>query len=252
MSRSARKYSTSGIYHVMLRGNGLQLIFEDDIDRFYFLKKLRKYKAEYSCEVLAYCLMENHVHLLLSDSNGNMSEFMHRLAGRYAAYFNDKHERVGHLFQDRFKSEVIESEEYLCTCFKYILMNPVKAGQGPANKYAWSSYSEYINFPVNTDTQAMLELLGGISGFLAFMNQNQESPAIVMDVSLSDKSSENDIIQIARSVSGYNELHQIASLPKLERDNLLRRKKEAGLTIRQIERLTGISKSVVSRVISNT
>lgn len=128
MSREVRKYSESGYYHVMIRGVNKQIIFESDTDKTFFIDSLMIAKAKYEIKVIAYCLMENHVHLLIKDNIGDLSKFMQSLNTRYAIYFNLKYCRMGPLFQDRFKSEIINDDRRLLAAYRYILNNPYKAG----------------------------------------------------------------------------------------------------------------------------
>ena len=110
MPRAPRAIAESGFYHVILRGNGKQIIFEDDADRRAFLDLLAKRAADAGIRILAWCLMENHVHLVLEDPTQTLSEMMRRLSGDYAQRFNRKSGRVGHVFEHRFKSCPIENE----------------------------------------------------------------------------------------------------------------------------------------------
>ena len=120
--------SESGIYHVILRGVNRQAIFEDDEDSEQFLDILEGCKAVSGFEVLAYCLMGNHVHLLMRVGKEPLSTIFRRIASKYVYWFNVKYDRVGHLFQERFKSEPVEDDAYLATVMRYIHNNPVKAG----------------------------------------------------------------------------------------------------------------------------
>lgn len=104
MPRRARRTAGSGIYHVMLRGVNRDPIFLDDEDRTYFLRALKTVRDASGCRVLAYCLMDNHVHLVLRTGAEPLGAVVKRLGVRYVARFNRRYDRVGHLFQDRFKS----------------------------------------------------------------------------------------------------------------------------------------------------
>ena len=144
MPRMARKISCSGFYHVMIRGVNKQIIFNNDNDRKNFLHLLTYYKAKLNCIIHAYCLMDNHVHLLIEDNEGNLAELMKNITSVYAGEFNKKYKRVGHLFQDRYRSECVEDDNYLLRLVRYIHRNPEKAGICNTEEYKWSSYSEYI------------------------------------------------------------------------------------------------------------
>ncbi len=146
MPRQMRQRSSTGIYHVMTRGNGGQTLFEHEEDNKKFLEILyqTKEKLDYEIDLYAYCLMGNHIHLLIKENNAEIDNFMRRSMAHYAQYVNWKYQRKGHVFQDRFKSEVVENEKYLLTVFRYILQNPVKAGLSPsAFDYPWNSWNAY-------------------------------------------------------------------------------------------------------------
>ena len=113
MARKPRLYGSSGTYHVILRGNNKQNLFNDDSDRKFFLCRLRKYSKELGVVVYAYCLMNNHVHILIGNASFNMSLLIQKLANSYVYYFNRKYERCGHLFQGRYKSEPVLDDAYL-------------------------------------------------------------------------------------------------------------------------------------------
>lgn len=154
--RTSRIVSRTEIYHVMARGNGRQLIFIDELDHHYFLKLLREIKSEFGSELYAYCLMGNHYHLLIKETN--LSEFCKRLNQTYAHYFNARKETVGHVFQGRYKSFPVEDEDYLLSVLRYIHNNPVKAKLCSDPKdYRWSSYNDYLDRPGFADAGPILK-----------------------------------------------------------------------------------------------
>ena len=169
MPRAAREKSESGYYHVILRGIGKQILFEDDEDNERFLSTVQRYRMELGFELVAYCLMENHVHLLLRDTKDQLNLIMKKIAGSYAYYFNHKNDRSGHLFQDRFGSEAVEDDDYLLTVIRYIHRNPEKAGIAKAGEYRWSSYDAYQRPRVEVDNAWALKLIGGSEQFEQFM-----------------------------------------------------------------------------------
>ena len=155
MPRQARQLSESGYLHLIVRGIGKQILFEDREDRLFFLSRLKRFCAETNVSVLAYCLMENHVHLLVHDQEHSTPLLMKKLGVSYSGYFNQKYERSGHLFQDRYRSEAIEDERYLLSVFRYILNNPQKAGLGSPLNYEWSSVAQYGTTDALTDTSLL-------------------------------------------------------------------------------------------------
>jgi REP element-mobilizing transposase RayT len=144
MPRQARVKSKTGIYHVMLKGIDDRDIFLDDDDRSKFLEQLLKSKEKGDFSLLAYCLMDNHVHLLIEE-NEEIGKSIKRMAVGYVLWHNYKYGRKGHLFQNRFNSEAVETESYFLTVVRYIHQNPVKAGivHFPGDYY-WSSYQQYL------------------------------------------------------------------------------------------------------------
>ena len=151
MSRQARKQSGTGIYHVMLRGINRQDIFEEDEDYRMFVEILsglnRRPSDELTtpkcvCHIFAYCLMPNHVHLLVRERDWHLGVIIKSIASSYVFYFNKKYGRIGHLFQDRFKSEPCDDMPYFFTLFRYIHQNPLKAGLVKnVRDYRYSSWS---------------------------------------------------------------------------------------------------------------
>ena len=141
MPRMARKFSNTKVYHIIFRGNDKQDIFFDQNDYKKFLKELTKAKEKYKFDLYAYCLMTNHIHLVVYDKNENLSKAMQRLILTYSIYFGKKYEKVGHLMQERFLSKNVETKEYLIRLCRYIHLNPVKAKIAKVNTYKWSSYN---------------------------------------------------------------------------------------------------------------
>ena len=128
MPRQARRLSESGIYHIMLRGINRQQIFEDPEDYDKFIDVLKACKEVSGFEIYAYCLMGNHIHLLIKPDKEPLELIFKRIGSRYVYWYNWKYNRTGHLFQDRFKSEPVDSDEYFLTVLRYIHCNPVKSG----------------------------------------------------------------------------------------------------------------------------
>ena len=170
MPRQARRKSESGIYHIMLRGINQQQIFEDEEDSLRFLETLLKYKEQCGYEIYAYCLMGNHIHILLKEGKENLTLVLKRIAGSYVYWYNWKYRRSGHLFQDRFKSEPVEDDEYFLTVIRYIHQNPIKAGICKnIDEYKFSSYNEYIKKENLVDIDFCFSIIGK-EQFIEFNN----------------------------------------------------------------------------------
>lgn len=252
MPRSPRLKSQSGIYHIMLRGINRQTIFEDDGDRYRFLSTIRDQVEENSYIIHGYCLMGNHVHLLMEELDDDISLAVAKIGASYVYWYNKKYQRVGHLFQGRFKSEVVENDNYFKIVLRYIHNNPIKAGLCKnLQEYQWSSYREYIEKPTIIDADFCLELFSSdrqksIKLFKDFMTQENEDDCLDFEDYL--RLSDDEVRSIIKDMG----INNISQLPKLEiklRNQLLKRiKKTKGTSIRQISRITGISKSLIGRL----
>ena len=128
MNKPIQKISYKGGYfHIYNRGNRKQNIFIEKEDYLNYLKKIREYKDKYNISIVCYCLMPNHFHLLLrQDSDAPLYRFMHAMHTSYSIYFNKKYNKVGRMFQSRFKQKEIDKDEYLSRITSYIHFNPVK------------------------------------------------------------------------------------------------------------------------------
>ena len=243
MPRSARQRSKSGYYHVLVRGIGRQNIFEDDEDRERFIDTLQRYKEEMNFEIHAYCLMGNHVHILIKDNEDKLDLILKKIQCSYAYYFNWKYERIGHLFQDRFKSEAIEDDDYYLAVLRYIHQNPEKAGISYAAEYKWSSYSEYVLDERITDTEFALELLGGREKYIEYMNGNGETNCL--EIAEAMRLTDEKAIEIIKKKCKVKSGQALQEFEVEKRNKALRKLKEEGLSIRQISRLTGINRGIV-------
>lgn len=174
MARKLREKSNSGVYHVMVRGVNKQNIFENTGDYMKMMGILKDLHMDFVVDgchkndafaIYAYCLMPNHIHLLLKEGEKvSVSEVMRRVNVRYAAYYNQKYKRVGHLFQNRFRSEVVDDDSYMAVLLRYIHQNPLKGGLvEDLTNYPWSSWREYMGWSNGfdiCDTQAMVNKYG--------------------------------------------------------------------------------------------
>ena len=144
MARPVRIESAGALYHVIVRGNERKAVFRDDGDRNDYLRRLAHYGEKFGFRLLAYCLMDNHVHLAIETGKAPLSRVMAGLQSSYTQYFNRRHRRVGHLFQGRYKAFLIEKDAYGLALLRYIHENPVKAGVVSApHEYEWSSDRYY-------------------------------------------------------------------------------------------------------------
>ena len=247
MVRTRRILSESGYYHVTARGNGRQVIFECDDDRRTFLTMASEATKRHNITVIAWCLMSNHVHLLLRDGSNQLSKMMHTLLGSYASYFNRTYGNVGHVFQERFNSSPIESDSYLLETVRYIHNNPVKAGICVVEDYPWSSFHEYIAGGTLAKTSYVLGICGGMEPFIEFSKSNTPSPASLKEPRI--RLLDNSAVAIANSILEKTHpgklVSEIKALPKERRDVYLIELRKAGLSVRQVQSITGIGKHII-------
>lgn len=150
MPRTRRTASPTGYYHVIMRGNNRENIFNDICNKKDFLFELYKKINENLLEIVAYCIMSNHVHLLLKANLDDLSKSFKIINQKFAHKFNKRNNRIGHVFQDRFLSEPIDNSSYLLNVVRYIHNNPVKAKiVNTPNSYKWSSYNDYLESYTN-------------------------------------------------------------------------------------------------------
>jgi REP element-mobilizing transposase RayT len=155
MARPLRINYPGAFYHVTCRGNERKIIFANDRDRSLFLDKLRTSIGIYRVQVHAYVLMSNHFHMIVETPKGNLSEFMRHFNISYTAGYNRRHNRVGHLYQGRFKAILIDADNYLLELSRYVHLNPVRLGSYKSKdsgekikevwRYQWSSLPGYLN-----------------------------------------------------------------------------------------------------------
>ena len=227
---------------MITRGAGKQILFEEPGDYRKYLSVLKEYKKEFSVDLLAYCLMSNHVHLLLKDKKKNLSWFMKSVGISYSAYYNKHFEHAGHVFQDRFRSEKVEDEIYLRNVYRYILLNPEKAHIAPADRYTWSSYWDYVHGGGLTSTKELRELIGDEDAFARFLLDDEDIKCVEFEYG---KSSEEWMAGVVHRLLDGKSGVTVKSYERSKRNRVLREMKKAGLSLRQIARVTGISHSVI-------
>jgi REP element-mobilizing transposase RayT len=161
MARPLRIEFPDAIHHVTSRGNERRDIFRDDADRLMFLQILGQAVKRFGWSVTAWVLMTNHFHLVIQTHQPNLSRGMHWLNGTYSAWFNRRHKRSGHLLQGRFKSTLVEGENYLREVIRYTVLNPVRAGMVVRpEEYRWSSYRSSAALDPAEEWLDLVSLLG--------------------------------------------------------------------------------------------
>ncbi|MCR4436315.1 MAG: transposase [Clostridiales bacterium] len=146
MPRKAREKHPEAIFHIMCRSVSEFMLFRDDDDKDYYIGLLKRYKEKYQCHIYAYCLMDSHLHLHLDPNGFDVSKFMHSINTAYVRYYNKKYNRHGHVFQDRFESRILDTDEYNLAVSAYIHNNAhdIEGYAGKEENYKYSSYGIYL------------------------------------------------------------------------------------------------------------
>lgn len=258
MPRTARQVSITHTYHVMLRGNEKKKIFIDAQDKSVFTNILYNKKKDNDFCLYAYCIMDNHVHLVIKELETSISRIMKRIGTSYAIYFNKKYNRVGHVFQDRYKSEVIEDDRYLLSVIRYVHNNPVKAGICKVQEYRWSSYRFYIQAArEQKKLLAYEEILDyfsedkdrAIALFKEFSNQEDNDDFLDMEDDMLDKEKAREYVKSYLEKNNIMIKYLKLREYRQERDILIKELiGKSQLSFREIGDLLGISRETVRRI----
>jgi REP-associated tyrosine transposase len=174
MARRPRLFAPGVLYHVIVRGNQRQKTFTSDSDYQAYLERLAKYRRQFGYTIYAYCLMSNHVHLLVQSSATPLAKFMQGLQQSFTQYFNRRHKKSGHLFEGRYKAIVCQEDPYLLELIRYIHLNPVRAGiVNAAEKYEYSGHHAYVRSKATEiiEPARVLRMLGGSRGYQKFVQE---------------------------------------------------------------------------------
>jgi len=216
LPRHGRIQSPTGYYHIMLRGNNRESIFSGDGQKRLFLECLNKHGEDHSIDIVAYCLMDNHVHIVVKASVLNLANAIKCMNTKYAMNFNRQRYRVGHVFQDRYKSQAILDDQYLLQVIRYVHNNPDKAKMVESIKdYNWSSYNEYLNKNSIVGNQQREFVLGYFSSSIEqfeefhIQNDNQEYLEIKEDIVKERMEAAQDIISEYFTKKGLIDAKQV-------------------------------------------
>lgn len=249
--------TVTGFYHVCARGTGKQLIFEGDEDRWEFLELMRECCRKAGVTVIAWCLMGNHVRLVLADYEDAMSAAMHRLLLTYARRFNKRTGHTGHLFQNRFDRRSLDTDWQVMEAIRSVHADPQEAGISLIERYPWSSFAEHLRAYDGdaadvargfSDPSCVLELFGSAKGFLDYsLSIPDGADPVIHDMDETEWERYAFADKMAKRLGvSLNELKTV--LPS-RRDGIIFALHDGGYTVREIERYTGISKSTVSRIV---
>ena len=239
----------------MIRGNDRNNIFHDENDKLRFIEIIQEKQKVSRFALQAFCLMDNHIHLMLSEGVEDIAKVMKRINVSYVYYFNKKHKKVGHLFQDRFKSEVIEDDGYVLALARYIHQNPLKAGLVKAiDEYKWSSYLCYLNednyFSKMVDTETILGLFSKDIGkakdrFKIYMKEEAYDKFIDLKEGLDEMGEET-----AKGIFKAMLLERVKDNEKNVPADLIKEFKEkTNLPLRKIAAITGVNKDKINKIL---
>jgi len=245
----------------MLRGNERKDIFIDEEDKGKFIKIVFKKKADEVFKLYAYCIMDNHLHLVIKEQKETISQIIKKIAISYAYYFNNKYKRVGHLFQDRYKSETIEDEAYLLSVIRYVHNNPEKAEITKKEKYKWSSYPNYLDLLNHhreiLEIKEILEMFSSdieraLKEFIHYSNQYEEKNFLEMEETIK---SEIDKEIVNEYINGYLKSRNLKKEDLKRREHTKQKEdliqqliKRSNLSKRKIAILIGVNRETVRKV----
>jgi len=241
MARKPRALIAGGIYHVTSRGNERRAIFKDDRDRERFLQRLAESAETHQVRVYLYCLMTNHIHLLVETPMGNLSRFMGSLLTGYTVYYNRRHRRAGHLMQGRYGAQVVEGNEYLLKLSRYIHLNPVQIKPVKSQplpdrlralrSYVWSSFGEYSGRAKSggwLKTEPILHLMGEAIG-----RQGGKAYGGYVEAGLAKKDEEFEGLMKGRGVAIGSETF-VEEVKRLHQREAKKRLKPEDVSFRQL------------------
>ena len=244
----------TGFYHVCARGMGGQLIFESDEDRWEFLELMRDCCRDAQVTIVAWCLMSDYVDLVLLDYEDEMSAAMQRLLLTYARRFNKRAGRAGCLFRERFERRSLDTDWQVMEAVRSVHADPQEAGISLIERYPWSSFAEYLRAYDNdmtrgfSDPSCVLELFGSAKVFIAYSLSTPDGCEPAMpDLEETEWERHAFAEKLAKGLGVP--LHGVKAAPSAQRNVVILGLHDAGFTVRQIERYTGIGKSTVSRIV---
>lgn len=254
MPRKARIISPTGIYHITLRSVNQHIIFEEDFDYRKFLFILSDCKKKHEVEIYGYCLMDNHIHILLYSPPDRLAGFFQSLGTRFVHWYNAKYIRSGHLFQERFHSTVIITNTQFLSALLYIHNNPVKANMCRfPSEYRWSSFNTYCGRSDSLVNIAFAQrILGGEKNLLHYFAKKSDS----LDFSRFDDDhpainhfiTDENAKAIFKSITNLESSSAVVHMEKARRNEYVRKLHQNGLSIKQVARLMDVSVSTVKRL----
>lgn len=254
LSRLLRTFSNSKIYHIIYKGVNNQDIFYYNSDRKFFLEQLLINKNQFNYQIYSYCLMDNHIHLLIRIEDEFLSRAMQSLAGRYAQYFNYKYERIGPLFQNRFKSKNVENLRCFLEVCKYIHRNPENAKISKTEDYNWSSYREYIETPKLIDKEILLHYFdNNVDEFVKYTKSNESNNiSDYSEFEIIRKLTDDELKEIIMNNFKIDKDEDVIKIFKGKEEEIQKKllilKEIKSTNKTQISRVTGVSQKILKKV----
>lgn len=240
MARKPRQESNAGYYHVMVRGINRDFFFKGDSEKQLFLDLVREQQEDKLLELVAWCIMDNHVHMIVKAAIASMSKAIKVISLKFAARYNKAHERTGPVFGDRYRSESIEDDTYLLGVLRYIHLNPVKAGMTVSpSHYQWSSYGEYVSRAKHISQEQrvfVLEMFGGSQErFVNFHARSDETEYLEIpeDIAKCRRERALSLLEAFCEEKDITKAKQIHRNPELFAELCLRLTQGATLSLRQ-------------------
>lgn len=253
MPRQARQRRETGVHHIVVQGKRRAKIFAQDSDKELYLDTLLKYKEKTGVEIYAFCILENHVHLVLKESEDvDVSGFMRRVGVSYAYWYRREHPELPagfQMFRGRYLSEPVESEGRLLEVVRYVHQEPVKTGLAEKmEEYPWSSYRLYLKGGSFIDSRLILDSLHFGGGYLDFM-QEEAQGYFLEEVPLKYGRSDEEAMEILQEGLQRRRVSCLEELTEEEQKNFLRMLRYGeGVSIQQLARVSGVNRGIIQRL----
>ena len=247
MPRSARIKSSSNIYHVMIRGNGKETIFFSNEDYNKFCELLDQKVKEEKITLYAWCLMPNHVHLLVKEKDEPLSNVLGGMLSSFVMWYNTKYRRVGHLFQDRFRSRPVEDEIYFLRVMRYIHRNPFEANLcDRMEDYLFSSFSHYFRSEKYKKDDIVLNLMKRDD--LEKYHYEKDDDCEFLNIDEDEKITDEKLIQMVMQLGTVEKISDVKMLPRDQRTRVIEMLLRSGASYRQINRIIGVSMGIIRAI----
>ncbi|WDV46790.1 transposase [Clostridiaceae bacterium M8S5] len=276
MARKPRIHYDGALYHVICRGNNKNYIFADNEDKEKYKELLKNYKKRYNYKIYAYCIMGNHVHILIEVAKIPLSKIMQGIQQVYTQYYNKKENRSGHVFEQRYKANLCDKDEYLFSLIRYIHQNPIRADIEEGLSYKYSSHNNYINaksektvdleYPLSLFGEKVKEQITEYKKFIEVTEENiqvlktEELMPVIIKKEFEDMEDKKYTIdQIIEKVCKYYDVEREEVNLKIRKEKFVKArkaiiylaKKYTDITNKKLSQILNIAESTISNIIVN-